>query len=169
MHVIHYASIIDHSLYDSMCAYNYNRANNANTCIKVFLSLVVQARVIETQYFTYICTSKHRGVVLVLLYGYKALIQVTAVILALKTRKVKVHGLDDYREIILGTYFSSFLLIIIIIFAFTIKELINIYAILSSSSFFIGTTMIVALIFVPKVCVYMRINHSKTNCMKLYV
>ena len=71
--------------------------------------------------------------------------------MALRTRKVKVRGVDDYREIVMATYLSSFLLIIILIFTYTIHDRINTFAILSSLSFLIGTTMIVALVFVPKV------------------
>ena len=71
--------------------------------------------------------------------------------MALRTRKVKVRGVDDYQEIILATYLSSFLLIIILIFTYTINDHINTFAALSSLSLLIGTTMIVALVFVPKV------------------
>ena len=88
--------------------------------------------------------------------------------MALKTRKVKVRGLDDYREIVLATYLSSFLLIIILIFTYTIDDRINTFAVLSSFSFLIGTTMIVALVFIPKVCISMNNNGNRT-CIYLYV
>ena len=95
-----------------------------------------------------------RDITLGVLYGYKALIQTVTVILALKTRKVKVKGLDDYREIVLATYLSSSLLIIILIFTYTLFDRINTFAALSSFCFLVGTTMIVAVVFVPKVYVY---------------
>ena len=90
-----------------------------------------------------------------MLYGYKALIQTATIILALKTRKVKVRGLDDYREIVLATYVSSFLLAIIIIFTYTLFDRINTFAALSSFCFLAGTTVTIALVFVPKVNIIM--------------
>ena len=85
------------------------------------------------------------------LYGYKTTIQAATVIMALRTRKIKVRGVDDYREIILATYLSSILLRIILIFTYTIDDHINTFAVLSSLSLLISTTMVVTLVFVPKV------------------
>ena len=104
------------------------------------------------EYFVYICSSKARNITLGVLYGYKIVIQAATVIMALRTRKVKVRGVDDYREIIMATYLSSFLLIIILIFTYVLDDHINTFATLTSLSFLTGTTMIVALVFVPKVC-----------------
>jgi len=87
------------------------------------------------------------------LYGYKALLQVATVVMALKTRKVKVQGLDayDYREIVMATYFTCFVLVIILIVNYTVEDQINTFTAVTSLSFFIGTTAIVVLVFVPKV------------------
>ena len=85
------------------------------------------------------------------LYGYKALLQVATVVMALKTRKVKVQGLDDYREIVMATYFTCFVLVIILIVNYTVEDQINTFTAVTSLSIFIGTTAIVVLVFVPKV------------------
>ena len=90
-----------------------------------------------------------------MLYGYKAVLQVLTVLLALKTRKVKVKGLDDYKYIIMATYVSTFVLVVVTVFTFTIEDQVNLYAALTSFSFFLGSTVIVMLIFVPKVVVYL--------------
>jgi len=108
---------------------------------------------VETRYYVYLCSSTGRDITLAVLYGYKAIIQAATVIMALKTRKVKVCGLDDYQGIILATYLSCLLQIIILIFTYTIDDRINVFAFTNSLSLFIGATAILALVFVPKVTV----------------
>ena len=116
----------------------------------------------ETRYYVYLCSSTARDITLAVLYGYKAIIQAATVIMALKTRKVKVRGLDDYREIILATYLSCLLLIIILTFTYTIDDRINVFAFTISLSLFIGATAILALVFVPKVTVVLRVACAMT-------
>ena len=111
----------------------------------------LQIRGVEYHYFIYICSSTGRDIMLGVLYGYKALLQVATVVMALKTRKVKVQGLDDYREIVMATYFTCFVLVIILIVNYTVEDQINTFTAVTSLSIFIGTTAIVVLVFVPKV------------------
>ena len=56
-----------------------------------------QVRGVEYRYYIYICTSTARDVTLGVLYGYKAVLQAVTLVMALKTRKVKIQGLNDYR------------------------------------------------------------------------
>jgi len=77
--------------------------------------------------------------------------------MALKTRKVKVQGLDDYREIVMATYLTSFVLVIILIVNYTVRQMINTFAAVTSLSYFIGATAIILLVFVPKVGLYLVI------------
>jgi len=111
----------------------------------------LQIRGVEYHYFIYICSSTGRDIMLGVLYGYKALLQVATVVMALKTRKVKVQGLDDYREIVMATYLTCFVLVINLIVNYTVEDQINTFTAVTSLSFFIGTTAIVVLVFVPKV------------------
>jgi len=111
----------------------------------------LQVREVEYHYFIYICSSTGRNIMLGVLYGYKAVLQGATVIMALKTRKVKVRGLDDCREIVMATYLTSFVLVIILIINYTVEDMINTFTALTSLSFFIGATAIILLVFVPKV------------------
>jgi len=111
----------------------------------------LQVREVEYHYFIYICSSTGRDIMLGVLYGYKAVLQGATVIMALKTRKVKVRGLDDCREIVMATYLTSFVLVIILIINYTVEDMINTFTALTSLSFFIGATAIILLVFVPKV------------------
>ena len=108
---------------------------------------------VEYRYFVYTCNSTARDITLGVLYGYKALLHAATVIMALKTRKVKVKGLNDYREIVLATYVSSFVLVIILVFTYTVADQINLFTVLTSFSLFVGATAIMVLVFEPKVVV----------------
>ena len=108
---------------------------------------------VEYRYFIYTCNSTARDATLGVLYGYKALLHAATVVMALKTRKVRVKGLDDYREIVLATYVSSFVLVIILVFTYTVADQINLFTVLTSFSLFVGATVIMVLVFVPKVTI----------------
>ena len=71
--------------------------------------------------------------------------------MALKTRKVQVKGLNDYREIVLATYVSSFVLVIILIFNIFVSDRIDLFTVLTSFGLFVGATAIMVLVFMPKV------------------
>ena len=111
----------------------------------------LQLQEVSHHYFIYTCMRPERQITLGILYGYKALLQLLAVVFALKTRKVKVKGLDDSRYIIAATYVSSLVLLTVIIMTYTAQEYIHTYAIVTSVSFLLGSTIIVGLVFIPKV------------------
>jgi len=106
---------------------------------------------VEYHYFIYTCSSAAWNITLGILYGYKALLQVATFVMALKTRKVNVQGMDDYREIVMATYLTCFVLIINLIAKFVVEDQINTFTAVTSLTFFVGTTAIVVLVFVPKV------------------
>jgi len=55
---------------------------------------------VEYHYFIYNCSSTSQDITLGVLYGYKAVLQGATVIMALKTRKVNIQGLNDWQEIL---------------------------------------------------------------------
>ena len=110
-----------------------------------------QIRQEEYRYFIYTCNSTARDYTQGALYGYKVVLQLATVLMAIKTRKVKILGMDDYREIILATYISSFVLMIIFIFNIFVADRINLYTIFTCLGLFVGATAIILLVFVPKV------------------
>ena len=117
----------------------------------VFLLVSSQVRGVEYRYFIYICSSTARDVTLGLLYGYKTVLQAVTLVMALKTRKVKVQGLNDYREVVLATYITCFVVIIIFVVNYTMKDETKSFIAITSLSYFTGATAIIALVFVPKV------------------
>ena len=92
-----------------------------------------------------------RDIFLGVLYGYKMVLQIIALVLAFTIRKVKVKGLNDAKYIALSIYVTSIVLAIIIISTYTLTEFVNGFAALICSGGFIGTTFILVLVFVPKV------------------
>ena len=79
------------------------------------------------------------------------ILQIIALVLAFSIRKVKVKGLDDSKYIAAAIYVTSIVLATTVIFTFFLANLINAFAALFSTGIFIGTTVILGLVFVPKV------------------
>ena len=102
-------------------------------------------------YYTLVCQSEARDIFLGVLYGYKALLQIIALVFAFTTRKVKVKGLNDGIYIATAVYITSLLWGIVIVSTYSLKEYVNIFATVFSLGLIIGTTAIMGLIFIPKV------------------
>lgn len=88
-----------------------------------------------------------------ILYGYKALLQIVALIFAVSIRKIQIKGLNDAMYIIAAIYVTSIVTTVIIVSTYTLTELINVYAAVFCLCFFIGTTVILGLVFIPSVSV----------------
>ena len=114
------------------------------------LPLSQELRVI-TDYFIYVCDSTIRDKILGILYGYKMVLQVIALVLAFSIRKVKVKGLNDAKYIAAATYVTSIVLAVIIVATYTLKDFVNAFPALFCTGFLIGTTFILGLVFIPKV------------------
>ena len=112
---------------------------------------LLQILQIATEYFTYTCDTKSRDIFLGVLYGYKALLQVMAMIFAFSIRKVKVKGLNDTKFIVAIVYVTSLSTAVIIAAIYTLKTRINVFALVFSTAILIGTTTTLGLVFVPKV------------------
>ena len=132
----------------------------------------------EYRYFIYTCNSTARDYTQGALYGYKVVLQLATVIMAIKTRKVKIQAMNDYQEIVLATYISSFVLMIIFIFNIFVADRLNLYTVFTSFGFFVGATAIMVLVFVPKVktnsccfvvvyC-YLQHNNDQSALINLY-
>jgi gamma-aminobutyric acid type B receptor len=107
------------------------------------------------KYFTYICGSEDRSITLGVLYGYKILPQMVALIFAFTIRKIQIKGLNDAKYIAFAVYISSLVTTIVIVINFTLKDFINAFATIFSTGFFIGNTAIILLILMPPVsCLY---------------
>ena len=121
------------------------------TCPLTLHLFLFQEREIVTLYFTYICSSTARSIFLGVLYGYKMVLQVIALVFAFATRKVKVKGLDDSKYIAAAIYVTSIVLAFAIITSYSLRDFVNVFATLFCTGYLIGTTVVLGLVFVPKV------------------
>ena len=116
------------------------------------------------QFFVHVCQSHGQQALLAVLYSYKGLLQVTALILAFRTRKVKVKGLDDSKYIAAAIYITSIVLAVIIVATYTLADYVNVFPAVVGAGFLLGTTIILVLVFVPKVS--MDIGYE--DCVHVY-
>ena len=79
------------------------------------------------------------------------LIQVIALLLSFATWKVQIRGLNDSKSIIIATYVTSLVLAVVIVSTNSLVEYINVYATVFGVGFFVGTTIILCLVFMTKV------------------
>lgn len=98
-----------------------------------------------------VCKSKVRDIFLGILYGYKAVMQIVALILAFTTRKVKVKGLNDALYIAVAIYITSLLWAVVIVSTYSLAEYLNIFTTVFCFGLFVGTSAIMSLVFIPKV------------------
>ncbi len=99
----------------------------------------------------YICESIARDIFLGILYGYKMLLQIFAIVLAFAICKVKIKGLDDAKYIGATIYVTSIVLAVTILATYSLKDVINGFAALICTGFLVGTTVILGLVFMPQV------------------
>ncbi|XP_030767211.1 gamma-aminobutyric acid type B receptor subunit 2 [Sitophilus oryzae] len=83
------------------------------------------------------------------LFGYKGLILIMGAYMAWKTRHVKVPALNDSHYIGICVYSCVFCTVIVIVFSFVTDYFILSY-IAKTTSILISTTIVVVLMFVPK-------------------
>ena len=105
----------------------------------------------RTDFFVFACNQNANYVNVGVIFGYMALLQIAAIFLAFGTRKVKVKGLNDSLYIAVTIYVTSILLVIIIGALLFLNNRVNTYAATLSTSIFISATVILSLVFVPKV------------------
>jgi gamma-aminobutyric acid type B receptor len=97
------------------------------------------------------CSVDHvSDIVNIVLFAYLGFLQFIGVILALRTRKVKIKVLNDAKYIITLVYISSIVLILIAIIRFTVVSMIHVTEVFYSGGLLVATTAFLALTFIPK-------------------
>ncbi len=98
-----------------------------------------------------VCSGPRDIIWIAVLYGYIVITHIVAVILAFLTRKVEIKALNDYKYISAITYVSFIILVILLVCAILLADLLNIDAAVFSGLLFIFCTVVLALVFIPKV------------------
>lgn len=115
------------------------------------LQMLLQELMRISRFYLIVCRSTSRDIALGILYGYKGLLQIVAILFAFSTRKVKVKGLDDAKYIAIAVYVTSIVTAIIIVATYTLFDYRNALSVVLSIGIFVGATVILMLVFVPKV------------------
>ena len=105
------------------------------------------------QYYVQKCDGRNSLIWIIIAYGYVLLTQLASIFLAFRTRKVKVKVLNDSKYIALIIYITSVIVTVMIIGAVTLDNYINADAAVFSGLILTFTTVVLTLVFVPKVCV----------------
>ena len=90
-----------------------------------------------------------------------------ALVFSFSIDKVKGKGLNDAKYITVAVYVTSIVTAVIFVSLYSLKTFLNLYAVLFSFGFFIGTSVILGLVFLPKVIQYMIRKLSKLNIKSL--
>ena len=105
------------------------------------------------------------------LFGYKGVLQVLALLLAFRTRNVKVKGLDDSVYIAASVYVTSIVLTVIIVSTYTLRAYVNAYPAVVGMGLLLGTTTILGLVFIPRVrnyhlaiMIFLNLQQSMNLC-----
>lgn len=107
-----------------------------------------------TLYYIYLCSTRSwiRTLSLGLLAVYKCALQICALYLAFKTRKVKIKGLNETKYITALVYILTLIVILTLILTFALTHYVNIYAAAQSIGNATTASFILGLTFIPKVC-----------------
>ena len=106
---------------------------------------------IIVQYFIFDIASEAYFYLMISLTSFEVLLQIMALIFALCTKNVKVKGLDDSRYVIVSVYITSIIFIVQFTTFVTLFTSLTALTAVSATGYFIATTAILLLIYIPKV------------------
>ena len=120
----------------------------------LLLNIMVQDVKHVTEHFIHICRSTEQRISVVVLFVYKMLLQLVAFILAIRTQRIKIKGLNEAKFIIAAVYASSLGLVLATLTHFILVEYENVHAVLFAVALGFSGTAILGLLFIPKVIIH---------------
>ena len=111
---------------------------------------MTQENRVTTEHVIYIYDTITYKVFLGLLFSYKLVFQLIAMVLALCTHDIKVKGLDDAKYIIAAVYIQSINLLLAAMTAYTLSQNLYAYTITCFALAVTVTTLILGVAFIPK-------------------
>ena len=88
------------------------------------------------------------------IYLYKGILQLCALVFAFQTRKVKIEGLNDAKYITAFMYTTSVIVAMTFISSLALYDYINVYAFVYSFGIWLAISAVLAFMFLPKVISY---------------
>ena len=96
----------------------------------------------------------------IFIFVYLLVLQIIGMVLAFQTRRVKLCGLKDSKEIAAIIYISSIAIVVMAVENLTLTNYINIGTGIFMLSIFVLTTIFLFLVFFPKVRIISYSHHS---------
>ena len=103
------------------------------------------------EHYNLVCEGKKSIVWIAVVIVYALAMQIVAVYLAFRTRKVKIKALNDAKYLAFIIYSSTVILTGMIIGTVSLRDFLNIDAVVFCTGLLFFTTSILGLLFVPKV------------------
>ena len=130
------------------------------------LIFITQQLEVLTDHMIYKYPSLVHQVFVGLLYAYKMFIQLAALLLALCTHNIKVKGLDDAKYIIAGIYITTINVLTSAMTTYALSEYLSTYTAMFVLLTFFATSLILALVYIPKVqaCMQNFLHELNYNC-----
>ena len=111
-----------------------------------------QAKATVKDYYTYECAfSTGSLIVFAVLAAYKILLQILALFMAFHTRRIKLKGLNESKEIFAIVYVNTIVLTVIVTVQFALQGFHDASSIVNGLALFIEATLFLGFLFVPKV------------------
>ena len=115
----------------------------------------MQGEGFDVIYNVSVCFSPDQFIFLGIIYSYKIVLQVIAIILAIilafSIRKVKIKGFNDSREISAIVYITSIILVFVVVTTLALRDFINVSGTTNSLCLSTTSTVVLGFIFIPKV------------------
>ena len=112
-----------------------------------------QSEDIEVEYYNLQCVSDKGLIWVAFLFGYKILFLVSGVVLAILSRKVKVKGLNESREVQVTMIIAAPIVITGLVLRLLLSDYLNVVGTLYALSGSLYGALILGIIFLPKVCI----------------
>lgn len=110
-----------------------------------------QENKVLVEHYNLVCEGKRSEIWVFGLFFYSLGTQIVAVYLAFRTRKVKIKVLNDAKYLAFIIYSSSVIITVMIIGVVALRNYLNADAAVYSTCLLLFTTLILVLLFVPKV------------------
>ena len=119
----------------------------------MFLFHFIQSFEVQIQYFVHTCYYYDYGAfyVDIIIFIYLGVLQIVGIVLAFQTRSVKISVLNESKFVAAFVYFSSIVIVALVIVNFSLSTYINVSGAIFSGGILLLAIMSLALTFIPKV------------------
>ena len=107
----------------------------------------------ETEYYYYACSSNKTGrtIVIAIALGYILAIMAVSLWFAFQTRKVTITELNDSKSTAAIIYLCSMAAVVSVVTLYGIREFVNVYPLVYGITNLVAISVMVGLVFIPKV------------------